>query len=226
MRALLLLINPRPHQTMDELSLSWTGMIDHILLLFLSLYLFWFTFFLLSLILSMGNLINLYGAPKGTHPVMGKQYKIRGCDILSFIFLHFGSPSQRLCAPPRNVVSLYFCIYSLIFKKYWKLSTNRLLFLLPAKVLSAKFIQIPNFCKIFWRMLITKLFWFYWLPLYEQKKIQWKSIGTKTVRLSSFFRITFPFPRRKKVIQVWNDMSVSKGWQTFHSFHFICSHQL
>ncbi len=41
-------------------------------------------------------------------------------------------------------------------------------------------------------------------------------MGTETAWSPSFFRMSFVFNRRKKVIQVWNDTRVSKRSQNVH----------
>ncbi len=74
--------------------------------------------------------------------------------------------------------------------------------------------------KIFWRMLVTKQFWF---PLtfivfifyffhngsqQEPKHQHWSP---------AFFKISyFVFHRRRKCIQVWNNMRANKGWQNLN----------
>ncbi len=46
------------------------------------------------------------------------------------------------------------------------------------------------------------------------RKILWRSMETSTVWLPTFFQISsFVFNRRKKLLQVWNDIRVSKWWQ-------------
>jgi len=59
-------------------------------------------------------------------------------------------------------------------------------------------------------MIVTRQFWFHFGFHCLEKKILWRSIGTKTVSLPTFFKISsFLFCRWKKFIQVWNEMRVS-----------------
>ncbi len=132
MRALLLLINPRPHQTMFNLSLSWTvsdWSHPSTLSFFLS-FLLLIYFDKKNYSLSFCLWVIYMEPPRG--PGDG------GGGI--FYILNVGVPSQKFCAPPRNFVSLKYKRVNAKVQKNWKLSTNRLLFLLPAQVLSAKFL--------------------------------------------------------------------------------------
>lgn len=53
------------------------------------------------------------------------------------------------------------------------------------------------------------------LPLYsvEHKRIFWDIL--RNVWSSMFFKISFAFPMRKKILQVWHDMNVSKEFRFF-----------
>ncbi len=58
-----------------------------------------------------------------------------------------------------------------------------------------------------------------------QKTILWKSMGHQLfVWLHTFFKMSsFMYNRRKKLIQVWNSLIVSKWWQKYNfwvNFHF------
>jgi len=66
--------------------------------------------------------------------------------------------------------------------------------------------------KIFWRMSATKQLMtsIFFLPLKSMGSIDWLPILQNV-----FFCVSFVFSRRKKFIQVWNDLWVSKWWHNF-----------
>jgi len=66
---------------------------------------------------------------------------------------------------------------------------------------------------MFWRMSVTRQL-MYPIDFHIMEGKKW---GTSTVWLSTFFKISsFVFSRRKKFMQVWNNLRVSKCWQNFH----------
>ncbi len=68
---------------------------------------------------------------------------------------------------------------------------------------------------IFWRMLVSKQFWFPLTSILWPKSTMGVSVP-EAVWVQTFFKIFyFVFHRRKKVITVWNDMRVNKWWQNF-----------
>ncbi len=84
------------------------------------------------------------------------------------------------------------------------------------------FEDISKYLKIFQIEDISKCWRYFeepnscWSPLTSivGKKILWKSIGTINCLITAFFKISsYMFNIRNKLIQVWNEMRVSKWWQ-------------